>query len=177
MPAKVVKEKYIHYICSSKSKEKTKATMKDTFDYQAVPLNYLHCFNENCPRKGECLRHLTALHAPKSIPAIKALNPAAYPADADSCPYFRSSQKMRLAWGMSTMFDDIPYRTAVSLKSAIHHLYPKTTYYRIAHQERPLSTKEQEEIARVFVQNGVTTPPRYDRYTEGYDWDEHSLPG
>lgn len=151
--------------------------MKDDFDYQSVPFNYIHCFNENCPRKDECLRHLTGLCAPKNISTIKTFNPAAYPADTDNCPYFRSARKIRLAWGISTMFDNIPYRTAVLLQSAIHQLYPKTTYYRIAHQERPLSPKEQEDIAHIFAQNGIKTPPQYDRYTEGYDWDEHSVPG
>ena len=151
--------------------------MKDDFNYQSVPLNYLPCFNGKCPRRNECLRHLVALHAPESVVAVKALNPAAYPKDTASCPYFRSNRKLRLAWGIDAMFDKIPYTLALDLKSRIRRIYSKSTYYRILHQERPLPPGEQEEIARIFAHNGVGIAPEFDRYTEGYDWDEHLLPG
>lgn len=150
--------------------------MKDDFDYQSVPLRYLHCFNATCPRKDECLRYLTAIHAPKSTPVVMTLNPAAYPKNADTCDYFRSSRKLRLAWGITALFDKIPYATAVALKGSLHQLYSKSTYYRIVHQERPLLPAEQAEIARIFALKGVNEPLEFDRYTEGYDWDEHSLP-
>ena len=150
--------------------------MKDDFNYQAVPLNYLHCFHAACPRKDECLRHLAALHAPKSVPTLKTLNPAAYPKNVDTCAYFRSNRKVKLAWGITALFDKIPYATAIALKDSLHSIYPKTTYYRIVHQERPLLPAEQAQIARIFAQKGVNEPLAFDRYTEGYDWGDNALP-
>lgn len=144
--------------------------MKDDFDYQAVPYDYIHCFNQDCPRSESCLRHLAAMHAPKTTPYIATVNPAAYPEDYDHCPHFRSAAKVRFAWGIESICDNIPYKTALTLKACLHNLYPKTTYYRILHQERPLSPEEQAVIARIFVQNGVTTPPVFDRYTDDYDF-------
>lgn len=90
--------------------------MKDDFDYRLVPSNYIHCFNQACPFSGNCLRHLAALQAPKTHPYVVTVNPAAYPEDAARCPHFKSSAKIRFAWGLTTTFDNIPYKTALLLK-------------------------------------------------------------
>lgn len=70
--------------------------MKDDFDYQLVPSNYIHCLNQACPLGDNCLRRLAALHAPKKYPYLVAVNPAAYPEDATHCPHFKSSAKSAL---------------------------------------------------------------------------------
>lgn len=144
--------------------------MKDDFDYQSVPFNYIHCFNENCPHGGNCLYRLVAQHAPKTVPYVVSINPAAYPKDAGHCPHFRSSVKIRFAWGLTSTFDNIPYKTALLLRKKVHGLFSKTTYYRILDKERSLSPTEQSAIARIFSQHGITTAPVYDSYTEDYDW-------
>lgn len=151
--------------------------MKDTFDYQAVPANYIHCFNHACPSCDACLRHLAALHAPKERPYILTVNPAAYPAGTTRCPHFRSAEKLRFAWGMTATFDNIPYKTALLLKRKIQRLYPKTTYYRILNKERSLSPAEQAQIADLFRQEGIGTAPVYDSYTETYDWENETDEG
>lgn len=144
--------------------------MKDDFDYQLVPSNYIHCLNQDCPLGDNCLRRLAALHAPKKYPYLVAVNPAAYPGDATHCPHFKSSAKIRFAWGLTATFDNIPYKTALLLKRKIRSLYSRTTYYRILNKERSLSPAEQSEIAHIFEQNGITSVPVYDSYTEEYDW-------
>lgn len=144
--------------------------MKDDFDYQLVPSNYIHCLNQACPLGDNCLRRLAALHAPKKYPYLVAVNPAAYSEDATHCPHFKSSAKIRFAWGLTATFDNIPYKTALLLKRKIRSLYSRTTYYRILNKERSLSPAEQSEIAHIFEQNGITSVPVYDSYTEEYDW-------
>lgn len=144
--------------------------MKDDFDYQLVPSNYIHCLNQACPLGDNCLRRLAALHAPKKYPYLVAVNPAAYPEDATHCPHFKSSAKIRFAWGLTATFDNIPYKTALLLKRKIRSLYSRTTYYRILNKERSLSPAEQSEITHIFEQNGITSVPVYDSYTEEYDW-------
>lgn len=113
--------------------------MEDCFNYDSVPLNYLHCLNPDCERSESCLRHLVTLHVPQSVKSIVTVNPANYPMDAGQCPYFRSTVKLRYAWGISTLFDNIPYKKALLLKGMIRTLFPKPTYYRILHKERGLS--------------------------------------
>lgn len=144
--------------------------MKEDFDYQAVPSNYIHCFNPDCAHSKSCLRHLVGVHVQKTIPYIVTVSPAAYPKNAAQCPHFRSTEKIRLAWGISAIYDSIPYKVAVPLKACIRALYPKTSYYRILHEEHPLSPTEQKTIARIFAQHGIEKAPTYDRYTEEYDF-------
>ncbi len=148
----------------------------ENFNYRAVPLNYMHCLNPACPRSADCLRHIAAQHIPADVKKIVTVNPTNYPLEPDHCPYFRSTGKIRYAWGISTLFDDVPYKKAMYLKRMIHDLYPRTTYYRILHRERALSPEEQEEIAGLFAQIGLSEPPVFDRYTEEYYWDEQHTP-
>ena len=150
--------------------------MEDCFNYDSVPLNYLHCLNPDCARSESCLRHLVTLHVPQSVKSIVTVNPANYPMDAGQCPYFRSTVKLRYAWGISTLFDNIPYKKAVLLKGMIRTLFPKPTYYRILHKERGLSPAEQAEIAGLFAQACITETPAFDSYTEEYDWDGYHAP-
>ena len=145
--------------------------MDNHFNYSSVPFHYIHCLNQACPRGENCLRRVVALHVPKEVPAVMTVNPALYPKDANRCPYFRSTEKFRYAWGRNALFDEIPYKQALLLKREMHDLYPKTTYYRILHQERPLSPAEQAVIARLFTKSGVSTAPVFDYYTEEYNWE------
>lgn len=146
--------------------------MNTEFDYSLVPPRYPHCFNAACPQGESCLRRLVALHAPKEATFITCLNPAAYPKGKAKCPHFRPTDTIRLAWGVSKLCYEVPYGIAQGLMTCVRHSFSKPTYYRILHQERPLSVDEQQMIADLFVRNGVETPPIYDRYTENYDWRE-----
>ncbi len=148
----------------------------ENFNYNSVPFNYLHCLNPTCSRSANCLRHLAAQHVPAEVARIMAVNPANYPSEAERCIYFRSTEKQRYAWGISALFDNIPYKKAIYLKREIHDLYPRTTYYRILHQERGLSPAEQERISGLFTQIGIGEAPAFDRYTEEYEWDEQHTP-
>lgn len=79
--------------------------------------------------------------------------------------------------GASAVFSTTsPTKKAVYLKRKIHDLYPRTTYYRILHQERALSPGEQEEITALFLQTGIDEVPVFDRYTDEYNWDEQHTP-
>lgn len=148
----------------------------ENFNYNSVPFNYLHCLNPACSRSANCLRHLAAQHVPAEVARIMAVNPTNYPSEAERCIYFRSTEKQRYAWGISALFDNIPYKKAIYLKREIHDLYPRTTYYRILHQERGLSPTEQERITGLFTQIGIGEAPAFDRYTEEYEWDEQHTP-
>ena len=148
----------------------------ENFNYNSVPFNYLHCLNPACSRSSNCLHHLAAQHVPAEVARIMAVNPANYPSEAERCIYFRSTEKQRYAWGISALFDNIPYKKAIYLKREIHDLYPRTTYDRLLHQERGLSPAEQERISGLFTQIGIGEAPAFDRYTEEYEWDEQHTP-
>ena len=144
--------------------------MDNGFDYGLVPPKYAHCFNEACPYGKHCLRRLAAVHAPAGVEFVTCLNPAASPMGDTRCRHFRPADKIRLAWGVSRLCNEVPYGIARGLMTRVRHSFSKPTYYRILHQERPLSVEEQEKIAALFLREGVETAPLYDHYTENYDW-------
>lgn len=140
------------------------------FDYREVPYEFSHCFNHSCPRAAECLRHVAATYATNEVYFIKVVNPAAYPINPAKCPFFLHSERIRLAWGFSKLYDHIPYATAVKIRQAMRLQFARSTYYRMQNQERPVSPSEQETIAHIFAKNGITAPPEFDRYTYAYNW-------
>lgn len=144
--------------------------MNTDFDYSLVPENYVHCFNADCRHGDNCLHRLAALHAPKEPVVLRCVNPVAYPKPAGMCPHLRSADKVRLAWGISALCNEVPYGIATGLLSKIRQSFSKPTYYRILHQERPLYVEEQKMIADLFACSGTDGKPVYDRYTEEYDW-------
>lgn len=143
---------------------------KSDFDYAKVPYDYAHCFNHDCPRAAECLRHLTGLHIPKDVPLVRCVSPSVWPTDADKCPHYRTTKKITLAWGASHMAEEAPYKQAVSIRHAVRRLWPKTTYFRISHYERPITPDMQQKIARIFARYAPGVQPRYDYLTEEYDF-------
>lgn len=144
--------------------------MKEEFDYGQVPGQFTHCFNPQCPKGENCLCRLVAIHLPDHIQTVKAVNPKAYPANAEKCPHFRKADKVRLAWGTTTLFDNIPFKKARYVKNAVENLYSHATYDRIKHGVRSLPPKEQENIRQVFLRFDIKDTPIFDRYTEEYIW-------
>ena len=86
--------------------------MKTDFDYQAVPQGFIHCFKDDCSRSDTCLRRLAARHCTADKPLITIFSPAAVPADSSQCSYFLPIQKIRVAWGVRNLFDDVGSRYA-----------------------------------------------------------------
>lgn len=140
------------------------------FDYTRVPYDYAHCFRHDCPRADTCLRHLAALHAPADVKTVQCINPAAWPADSDPCPYHRPTKKITLAWGVTHLTTGILPHLAVAIERDVRHLWPHTTYARIRHRERPITPDKQEQIRRIFAYYAPGSTPTYDRITQEYEF-------
>ena len=145
--------------------------MNEEFDYKQVHFQYIHCFNAGCTKADVCLRYLAGQHVPHTLPYLMCVNPATYPTGKATCTHFRTTEKIRLAWGLKNICDNVSYRTACAIRKQVKTLFTKSTYYRILHEERALTPADQRAIAQVFVRHGVTTSPTYTRYTEEYDWE------
>ena len=77
---------------------------KSDFDYAKVPYDYAHCFNHDCPRAAECLRHLTGLNIPKDVPLVRCVSPSVWPQD-DLLPH----QPLRTAHHARHATEDCPH--------------------------------------------------------------------
>ncbi|WP_294630152.1 DUF6078 family protein [uncultured Bacteroides sp.] len=144
--------------------------MKEEAGSQSVPYNFVRCFNEQCPQASKCLRHIAAQNKTTDCFYISIVNPTHYPAAGEPCPYFKSANKIRMAWGMKRMLDRIPYEDAVSIRAQMIRRYGKTGYYRLYRGERGLMPKDQEYIRQLFRNKGIKDEPVYQSYTEEYIW-------
>ncbi|WP_321331773.1 DUF6078 family protein [uncultured Bacteroides sp.] len=72
--------------------------------------------------------HLTALHATPDVPYITIVNPTRFSADAKTCPYFQLFKKIGVAWGVSRLLDNLPYKDACNLKKQLLGHFGKSLY-------------------------------------------------
>ena len=54
--------------------------------------------------------------------------------------------------------------------------FGKTTYYRFYRQEQGLFPKAQAYIRQVFKQNGIAEEPKFERYSEEYNYNGWKSP-
>lgn len=144
--------------------------MEDNFDYQSVPYNFAHCFKKQCPRGEKCLHHLAAMHSTNQYPTLSVVNPNCIPEDMNTCPFYHSVQKIRIAWGVRHLLEKVPYKDAVSLKNLMLSHFGRGMYYRFHRKEKGIAPEQQEYIRRIFRQKGIMEEPAFDSYTEEYKW-------
>ncbi|ADV45068.1 DUF6078 family protein [Bacteroides helcogenes] len=149
--------------------------MNETLDYATVPYDFDHCQQAQCPQADTCLRRLAAIHAPKTLHSMKTVNPNNLPADLAKCPYFLTTQKVRIAWGIKDFLNRLPLEDAKAIRRTLIYHFTKTHYYRLQRKERYLRPEEQEYIRQLFRRYGVTDEPTYEYYTEEYNWSTHNL--
>ncbi|MDO4755189.1 MAG: DUF6078 family protein [Parabacteroides sp.] len=144
--------------------------MENTIDYLSVPHGFAHCFNHSCPKADQCLRALAAKQSASGNSFICIVNPAFYPSEGEVCSFYKKNEKVRMAWGITHLFDEVPYRKACELRKRLISHFNKSHYYRIYRKELPLTPTEQQYILRLFEQEGITKIPTFEFYTEECNW-------
>lgn len=144
--------------------------MKDEFNYNLVPSGFVHCLQDECPKAPKCLRNIAALHATTEHPYMTIVKPGCLPADKEQCPYFRSDEKIRVAWGVSRLFDKIPQKDATVLRDRIIGHFGRSRYYRFYRKEYCIMPADQDFIQKLFRQKGWQEEISFDAYSEEYKW-------
>ena len=143
--------------------------MRKFFSKDNPPANYGHCMNHGCPRSATCLRYMLGKSPLSQHPFVNCLHPSHYP-DGAQCQYYRSSTKVRVAWGVKNLWDEIPYKQAKLMKATLINHFGRGLYYSFFRKEIPLYPQEQEVITQLFSANGITSEPSYESYSEEYNW-------
>ena len=86
------------------------------------------------------------------------------------CPHFQNAEKIHVAWGISHLLDNVPYKDGTNIKQQLIGHFGKTLYYRFYREERFLSPAEQNYIRQLFRRKGITEEPVFDSYTDEYNW-------
>ncbi|MBE6284620.1 MAG: hypothetical protein E7098_09815 [Mediterranea massiliensis] len=135
-----------------------------------VPFGFARCYQERCPLKETCLRYYLAQHEESEANSVLIVNPRLIPEDASKCAYYKGMKKIRVAWGLKHLFDEVPAKQLYSLRSGIIASIGRTRYYRCYRMEQGLTPADQQIIAAAFRKYGLTIKPNYDHFTEEYDW-------
>ena len=85
-----------------------------------APKDFARCLNATCPRSQNCLRRTAALQDTDEHLFLKVVNPLRYPKEGEECELFRSTDKVRMAWGVTHLLDNVPYKELIPFAESIH---------------------------------------------------------
>ena len=125
--------------------------MKHSSEKPLAPANYSRCFNNQCPKADNCLHRLAALRDTPEYPSIRIINPLCIPEDSSQCAYFQSTQKIHVAWGISHLLDEVPYKNLQPLKSQLIAHFGRGKYYRFS--RNVVLVESSADIVLVFAEN------------------------
>lgn len=138
---------------------------------QNAPSDYPKCTQADCPAAEQCLRHLMAQATPEKAIAITVINPKNLkPELGTSCPYFHSSQPVRMARGFTRALGSVRHGEVNKIVAELSDLFDRRLYFRYRKGDRTLNPQRQEIIAEVLLRHGATQPVEFDSYEEDFDW-------
>ena len=132
--------------------------------------DYPVCFLKDCPLAMKCLRFISSQELTDDKPFIKIVNPSLQKDLTNGCPCYRPNEKVKVAYGISHIYDNVPYSKMKKIKLKIQGKLNKTTYYRIFRKERPLWPKDQQIFQEVFSSFDITEPVVFDECHEVINW-------
>ena len=144
--------------------------MKEKTSITSVPYGFARCFNAQCTQAEKCLRRLAALRDESNYPFITIVNPSCITPNDGGCEHFLAAQKVRVAWGVKRLLDQIPYKDANSIRHQLIAHFGKSAYYRFYREERCLMPEDQVYIRQLLRRKGYTEEPAFERYTDEYNW-------
>lgn len=144
--------------------------MKHSTEKPLAPYSFPRCFNAPCPKAETCLHRLAAVRDTPEYPSIPTINPLCIPQDNNLCPYFQSVQKVHVAWGISHLLDNVPYKHLHTLKNQLISYFGRGKYYRFYREESYLSPGDQAYIRKAFRQHNIGEEPVFDTYSDEYNW-------
>lgn len=134
-----------------------------------VPKAFEVCFNDQCPRRHDCVRRL----AGDVVAKVRVCGPCVYPtALADGqCSMFRQQRIIRAAYGFRTLFEKVRHEDYSQLRSeVIFHFRSESDFWRYNRGHYKLSPEQQEEILGIFRSHGYdTSDMHFQHYVEQVD--------
>ena len=138
---------------------------------EKAPSDYPKCLQANCPAADQCLRNLMGRAVSEKAIAMTVINPKNLkPELGTSCPYFHSTQPMRMARGFTKALDNVRHGEVKKIVAELSQLFDERLYYRFRKGERLINPQQQAIIAEVLTRHGASQPVEFDSYEEGYNW-------
>jgi hypothetical protein len=135
-----------------------------------VPKGFMLCQNASCSKADSCLRNRCYKELTLETESVKVLNPGLYPKENENCQYYKTTEKVRYAWGLKAALSKLPYETANNIKRQLITRFGQTKYYRFCNEVIPIKEKDQLIIKHIFLENDINADPDYARFTEELVW-------
>ena len=142
---------------------------ENVFNLDVDAAYYIVCFNNTCPQCDNCLRDAVGEEASKT----RSFGMTVYPSTINNgkCKFFRSTEKVELAWGMNRLRSKVPNHLRSMVRRRItKYLGSVGTYYRYNDGTRKLSPKQQKDIEKILSDIGCPIDHPFDHYIESYDF-------
>ena len=133
------------------------------------PERYLMCQNTACSQAKNCLHQIAYENLDQYTEYVEVLNPKLF-SGTEKCKYFKSSVKVKVAWGIKNLLTSLPYSIAKEMRKMLISHFTKAKYYRFYRGELPIYPADQKIIENAFKKYNITSEPEYDRFSEEYDW-------
>ena len=135
-----------------------------------APKDFARCLNATCPRSQNCLRRTAALQDTDEHLFLNEVTPLRFRKEGEECELVRSTDKVRMAWGVTHLLDNVPYKEGSLLRNMIINHLGRSQYYRCFRKERPFSPQDQQTIRLLFRQRGISEEPSFDYNTKEVNW-------
>lgn len=113
-----------------------------------IKYDMAYCFNNTCPRAGECFRHQAYAYKDPAQKVGRTIFPDAL--QNGQCEYFLRPRVITSAWGFSHVYSQVRNCDVADLRIQIMGvLGGKTAYYRYHRGEKYLTPELQVAIARI----------------------------
>ena len=130
----------------------------------------LPCFMHECPLHETCLRWMTGQYISGERHIVTSVNPYYPTVNTKQCSMYQKDDIVNYAIGMMHIFDTIPYPIARSVKKRLINLFSRKRFYEYRNGDRPISPQAQQQIARIFNEEGWNGEIKYDGWQEDYLW-------
>ena len=95
-----------------------------------VPSRFALCYKSDCRRAGECLRYQVAECVSGERFVVCVVNPLSISSD-EGCGQFKACHVLKYAYGMTGVWDRLPYRTVKDVRYCMLSHFGKTHFYRL----------------------------------------------
>jgi hypothetical protein len=134
-------------------------------------LNYIVCYNEQCPLHTKCLRYDVGQYVPAGQLLVTSVSPAYEHALDGNCTLFSDNTPVTMKVGMKNRFYmDMPAYIATKIKGRLIAHTCRSTYYKYHNGKRPIPPTLLSFIESVCREEGWTGPLVFDGEVKDYVW-------
>ncbi len=100
---------------------------------------------------------------------VCVVNPLSISSD-EGCGQFKACHVLKYAYGMTGVWDRLPYRAVKDVRHCMLSHFGKTHFYRLMRKQRCFRPEDQVYVEGVFRKFGIASELVFDSYQLDYEW-------